>query len=298
MRYATHLSRVEVSAHNRITNMKPFLFGLTAMLGAVSPVIGATVTGDEIQTDYRYVWTSSEDGAWGNVDNWRYAENSFAQSLSGPQAYYYPGGNDTAFIGYDFAFEDGHQTYTSNNVPLHVTNAIHVKEMYLGDHVELELANGQWLGNTTIHLGLDTVFSGSNNGFNSNSSVAFAFDDLSGSAAITLGDLWIRGGAAVTFSGSALMTGATYTRTLMTIGNLAQNAGTWGVGEMTVRDASGNLLSYAGNVAGLEELQDGQFGLVVEQGTVSLVAKMVPEPSAALMGLLSLAGLTFRRRRR
>lgn len=268
------------------------------MLGAVSPAIGATVTGDKVQTNYRYVWTSSEDGAWTNVNNWRYAPNSSADSLEGPQANYYPGGNDAAFIGYDFAFEDGHQTYTSNNVALNVTNAIHVKEMYLGDNVEVELANGRWLGNTTIHLGLDTVFSGNDNGVDYDSSVAFAFDDLAGSAVITLGDLWIRSGAAVTFSGSALMTEATYTRTLMTIGNLAENSGTWGVGNMTVTDAKGNLLSYAGNVAGLEELQDGQFGLVVDQGTVSLVAKMVPEPSAALMGLFSLAGLTFRRRRR
>lgn len=268
------------------------------MLGAVSPVIGATVTGDEVQTNYRYVWTSSGDGSWQNENNWRYAPNSSAEILGGPASYYYPGGNDTAFIGYDFAFEDGHQTYTSNNVALNVTNAINAKEMYLGDNVGVELVNGQWLGNTTIHLGVDTVFSGANNGFNTNSSVAFAFDDLAGSAVITLGDLWIRDGAAVTFSGSALMTEATYTRTLMTIGNLAQNSGTWGVGDMTVTDAKGNLLSYAGNVAGLEELQDGQFGLVVDQGTVSLVAKMVPEPSAALMGLLSLAGLTFRRRRR
>ena len=209
-----------------------------------------------------------------------------------------PGAQAYCYIGYTFSYEDNRQVYTQTNTAITVTAAGAYKYLWLGNNVTFSMAT--WpTGGQTVYLGTHSIIRGSSNGFSSNSTYNYDFGSFSGDAKLSMGSFWMQSGARVNFTGNLAMTADSFTYTLFSATNLAQNSGVWNASGVSVTDMHGKSLDYAGYFTDATQIDRGQYGLVLDGGSVKLLANgTIPEPATATLGLFGLSALMMRRRRK
>ncbi len=210
-----------------------------------------------------------------------------------------PGAQAHCYIGYTFSFEEGRKVFTQTGTAITVTQAGSYNYLWLGDNVRYTMATWPSSGQT-VYLGAHSVVTGTSNGYSNGATYNYDFGKFSGDALISMGAFWMQPNAKVNFLGDVVMTSDTFSYTLFSATNLAQNAGSWNASGISVTDAYGTSLSYAGYFTDASSIGLGEYGLVLDGGNIVLMANAVaiPEPSAASLGLLSMSAFLFRRRRK
>ncbi len=171
------------------------------------------------------------------------------------------------------------------------------KTLFLGDNVTYQAP--AWPDSTRmVYMGENALYSGTSQGFRQGNTYTFDFGSMTGSSKISMGDVWVQA-CTMKFQGDVTMTGDTFSYTLFAATNLAQNAGTWVASDVSVTDRFGKGLAYAGYVTDAAQIGRGQYGLVLDGGSVKLLANgTIPEPATATLGLFGLSALMMRRRRK
>ncbi|MGF0069138.1 MYXO-CTERM sorting domain-containing protein [Candidatus Spyradosoma sp. SGI.093] len=242
---------------------------------------------------YVYAWTSSNGGNWTDGAAWDYLTGATAQSMNTTNNWT-PGDNNTAVIGYDYAWADNAQTFTSNSTALDIvmSGKLTHGRIYLGESVTLS---------GSIALGGYT-----------NKAYTFDFGDFGGSSMLNFSSitndsgLTTNGGVTgknVKFTGSISMTSKNYSYSLLSATTYSATAN-WDVSGITVTDACGNLLTYTSDSDKIGT--QGYYWLSTTNDASGLKLAVeacgaVPEPSAfgllAGLGALALAGTRRRRRK-
>ncbi len=91
--------------------------------------------------------------------------------------------------------------------------------------------------------------------------------------------------------------GSVFDRLLISTTNGLRNYDMSNISVSGISDLDDAGYSNVGVVSSLDDLNEGDYGLLFNDNKLSLVAKAVPEPATATLSLLALAGLLARRRR-
>lgn len=271
------------------------LYGLMA--------VAALSLGSQASADYDYngywvyVWNNASGGEYGTASNWGAVKSTTQGALASVTGT--PGGNDVAYIGYTYSYSDGVQTFSqlAERPAMTITGGGSPKTLFLGDNVTYNAP--AWPDSTRmVYMGENSRYVGTSQGFRSGNTYTFDFGTMNGTAQIAMGDVWVQA-CTMKFQGNVTMTEDTFSYTLFSATNLAQNAGTWVASDVSVTDQFGQSLAYAGYVTDSSLIDRGQYGLVLDGGSVKLLANgTIPEPATATLGLFGLAALMMRRRRR
>lgn len=101
----------------------------------------------------------------------------------------------------------------------------------------------------------------------------------------------------LTMLGDTARAGATASRSLITTTAGFENYSMTDVSLAPITALDDMGYTRVGVVDSLDQLEDGQYGLLYSGNVMSLVARTIPEPSVAALSLLLLVGLASRRRR-
>ncbi|SEH91808.1 PEP-CTERM sorting domain-containing protein [Akkermansia glycaniphila] len=244
-----------------------------------------------------YVWTNTSGGAFGTASNWGAVKNTTQGSLASVTGS--PAAADVAYIGYTYSYSNGVQTFSqlSTHPSITVTAGGSPKTLFLGDNVTYQAP--AWPDSTRmVYMGENALYTGTSQGFRSGNTYTFDFGSMTGTSRISMRDVWVQA-CTMKFQGDVTMTGDTFSYTLFAATNLAQNAGTWVASDVSVTDRFGKDLAYAGYVTDATQIGRGQYGLVLDGGSVKLQANgTIPEPATATLSLFGLSALMMRRRRK
>ncbi len=276
--------------------MKKALFLLTCvMLGGLAQAAAVKVNADGTlsATGEGYVYTRVGS-------DWLYLPTSTTSgALQGPNGGYYPASTaDGAIVGYDYDSSTGVFTASSQALSVNVFSDIGASEAYFSGSVT---ATGygdfkSTLG--TLHLAQNTALTFNGGDLGLKHAMTLDYGDMTNSSsyfAHTANSMWTDNVGALTFAGSYTLRDAELSRELFSVAGLQ---GTLNItNAFVVTDAEGNALANAGVIHDVADLQEGQSALLWADNKVTLVARLVPEPTTATLSLLALAGLAARRRR-
>lgn len=252
-----------------------------------------SVTGD----NYVYLLSNQTE------NNWKFlASGKTSGDLGSGDSNYYPASaSDGCIIGYSYDSSTGIFTAGSgaNKSGLKISSS----EVYLSG--ELDVYGDFFGSDRTIYLVKDTMFNMIGDvGFHG--TTTFDFGDLTNNTSVIKKScekqIWNVTGLTFNASYDMASTGST-TLSYTLIDNAAFYSYTPSTsnitGNISVTGLNNETLSYIGVITDISTLHEGESALLVNGGTISLVASsVVPEPTTATLSLLALAGLAVRRRRK
>lgn len=276
--------------------MKTSLLSVLAAVAALS-LGGQAAAAYDYNGYWVYVWTNTSGGAFNTASNWGAVKNATQGSLVAAGGS--PANADVVYIGYTYSYSNGVQTFSqlSTHPSMTVTGGASPKTLFLGDNVTYQAPS--WPDSTRmVYMGENARYAGTSQGFRAGNTYTFDFGSMSGTAQISMGSVWVQA-CTMKFQGDVAMTGDTFSYTLFAATDLQQNSGTWVASDVSVTDRFGKDLAYAGYVTDAAQIARGQYGLVLDGGSVKLLASgTIPEPATATLGLFGLSALMLRRRRK
>ncbi len=269
---------------------------MAAMAAALLASAPAMAFNDGTNDFWKYIWTGgANDGEYTSNNNWSLVYDEGQEEASANNSYH-PGGNDWAYIGYDYSGDGTTSTFTPNNNTLTVTHTgmPQTSHIYLGSGTTLT-CSADWEGIQTDYFylsgGSNLIFTstgdiGAGDGFTVDFGTFTA--DSHGTLTATGITYWWGDDKTITLTGTFDTTGLENgDKGSFTLASFAPSYNGINYDTTTIQIDFATLPATAS--VDMVQNSTGGYDLVVSYN--------IPEPTTATLSLLALAGLAARRRR-